>query len=88
MYQAALYGKWLSAAAEDGASPIRPDGERIRRNAVLGPPSQVAERLAKIIDSTPMTELILATQLPGLAPRRAMRSLERFATEVLPILSK
>ncbi len=88
MYQAALNGKWLSAAAQGGASPIRPDGERIRRNAVLGPPTQVAERLAKIIDSTPMTELILATQLPGLAPRRAMRSLERFATEVLPILSK
>ncbi len=88
MYQAALYDKWLSAAAKGGASPIRPDAERIRRNAILGPPAQVAERLAKIIDSTPMTELILATQLPGLAPRKAQRSLERLATEVLPILSK
>jgi alkanesulfonate monooxygenase SsuD/methylene tetrahydromethanopterin reductase-like flavin-dependent oxidoreductase (luciferase family) len=88
MYQAALYGKWLSAAAEGGTSPIRSDAERIRRNAILGTPAQVAERLAKIFDSTPMTELILATQLPGLAPRRALRSLERFAMEVLPILSK
>jgi len=84
LYQAALYGKWLSAA--DGSSPIRPDGDRIRRNAVLGTPSQVADRLKKIIEATPMTELILATQLPGLEPRKAMRSLERFGLEVLPQL--
>jgi alkanesulfonate monooxygenase SsuD/methylene tetrahydromethanopterin reductase-like flavin-dependent oxidoreductase (luciferase family) len=84
LYQAALYGKWLSAA--DGASPIRPDGDRIRRNAVLGHPAQVTERLKAIISGTPMTELILATQLPGLEPKKALRSLERFATEVLPHL--
>ncbi len=88
MYQAALYGKWLSAAAQGGESPIRPDGERIRRNAVLGTPAQIAERLGQIIDATPMTELILATQLPGLEPRKALRSLERFAAEVLPMLRK
>jgi len=88
MYQAALYGKWLSAAAQGGESPIRPDAARIRRNAVLGTPEQVADRIRQIIDATPMTELILATQLPGLEPRKAMRSLERFATEVLPILRK
>ncbi len=88
LYQAALYGKWLSAAAGGGESPIRPDGDRIRRNAVLGTPAQVADRLKQIIDATPMTELILATQLPRLAPAKAMRSLERFATEVLPQLRK
>jgi alkanesulfonate monooxygenase SsuD/methylene tetrahydromethanopterin reductase-like flavin-dependent oxidoreductase (luciferase family) len=88
LYQAALYGKWLSAAAGGGESPIRPDGDRIRRNAVLGAPAQVTERLKKIIEGTPMTELILATQLPGLEPKKALRSLERFATEVLPALRK
>ena len=31
-----------------------------------------------------MTELILNMQLPGLAPAKAMRSLERFVAEVLP----
>jgi len=84
LYQASLYGKWLSAA--DGESPIRPDGDRIRRNAVLGHPAQVTERLKAIISGTPMTELILATQLPGLEPKKGLRSLERFATEVLPHL--
>ena len=87
LYQAALYAKWLSAAAEGGGqSPIRPDAARIRRNAVLGTPAQIAERLRKIIDETPMTELILATQLPGLEPDKALHSLQRFATEVLPQL--
>ncbi len=88
MYQAALYDKWLSAAADGGESPIRPDADRIRHNAVLGPPAQVADRLKRVIDESPMTELILATQLPGLAPAKAMRSLERFASEVLPHLRK
>ncbi len=85
LYQAELYGKWLSAASGE-ESPIRPDAARIRRNAVLGTPAQVADRLKQIIGATPMTELILATQLPGLEPRKALRSLERFATEVLPLL--
>jgi alkanesulfonate monooxygenase SsuD/methylene tetrahydromethanopterin reductase-like flavin-dependent oxidoreductase (luciferase family) len=86
LYQAELYGKWLSAAGDWGESPIRPDGDRIRRNAVLGTPTEVTSRLQEIIAGTPMTELILATQLPGLEPRKALRSLERFATEVLPQL--
>jgi hypothetical protein len=33
-----------------------------------------------------MTELIIVMQLPGVAPTRAMRSLERFASDVLPRL--
>ena len=86
LYQAALYAKWLSAAAQGGESPIRPDAARIRRNAVLGSPAQIAPRLRKIIDETPMTELILATQLPGLEPGKALHSLQRFVTEVLPQL--
>jgi alkanesulfonate monooxygenase SsuD/methylene tetrahydromethanopterin reductase-like flavin-dependent oxidoreductase (luciferase family) len=86
MYQAALYARWLSAAAPGGGSPIRPDAARIHRNAVLGTPAQVTERLRKIIEQTPMTELIVATQLPGLPPSKALHSLQRFATEVLPRL--
>jgi hypothetical protein len=35
-----------------------------------------------------MTELILNMQLPGLEPAKAMRSLERFAAEVLPALRR
>ena len=55
---------------------MRPDGDSIRRNAVLGHSAQVTERLKAIISGTPMTELM----------KKALRSLERFATEVLPQL--
>lgn len=34
--------------------------------------------------TTPMTDLTVATQLPGLDPKKARRSLARFAMDVLP----
>jgi alkanesulfonate monooxygenase SsuD/methylene tetrahydromethanopterin reductase-like flavin-dependent oxidoreductase (luciferase family) len=90
LYQTELYAKWLSAAAgtDPSKSPIRPDPERLRRASLLGPPAQVAEQLAHLIEQTPMTEMIMGMQLPGLAPAKAMRSLERFAAEVLPALRR
>jgi alkanesulfonate monooxygenase SsuD/methylene tetrahydromethanopterin reductase-like flavin-dependent oxidoreductase (luciferase family) len=89
MYQAELYGKWLSAAAgttDQSKVLIRPDADRLRRTSVLGTASEVAARLEEILESTPMTELIVVTQLPGLDPAKARRSLDRFGAEVLPRL--
>ncbi len=88
MYQAGLYGKWLSANLAANQDWILPDPEKIKRAAILGPPDLVAEQLRKVIDATPMTELIINMQLPGLDPAKAMRSLERFAAEVLPKLRR
>jgi alkanesulfonate monooxygenase SsuD/methylene tetrahydromethanopterin reductase-like flavin-dependent oxidoreductase (luciferase family) len=89
MYQAELYGKWLSAAAgttDQSKVLIRPDPERLRRTSVLGTAFEVSARLEEILESTPMTELIVVTQLPGLDPTKARRSLDRFGAEVLPRL--
>jgi alkanesulfonate monooxygenase SsuD/methylene tetrahydromethanopterin reductase-like flavin-dependent oxidoreductase (luciferase family) len=89
MYQAELYGKWLAAAAgttDQSKVLIRADPERLRRTSVLGTASQVAARLEEIIETTPLTELIVVTQLPGLDLAMARRSLERFGAEVLPRL--
>src|ERR1700731_4056722 len=89
MYQAELYGKWPSAAAgttDQSKVLIRPDPERLRRTSVLGTASEVAARLEETLESTPMTELIVVTQLPGLDPAKARRSLEKFGAEVLPRL--
>lgn len=85
MYQMSLYGKWLSGAGFQ-TSTFRPDAEMLRRGGILGPPALVTERLRQMIEKTPMTELCLSMQVPGLDPRKAMRSLERFATDVLPVL--
>lgn len=86
MYQAQHYAKWLSAAAgtDPSRAMIRPDPERLRRTSVLGSPVQVRDRLKEIFDTVPMTDLTMATQLPGLDPPKARRSLQRFAAEVLP----
>jgi alkanesulfonate monooxygenase SsuD/methylene tetrahydromethanopterin reductase-like flavin-dependent oxidoreductase (luciferase family) len=89
MYQAELYGKWLSAAAgttDQSKVMIRPDPERLRRTAVLGTPAEVADKLNEILDATPFTEMIVVTQLPGLDPAKARRSLDRFGADVLPQL--
>jgi alkanesulfonate monooxygenase SsuD/methylene tetrahydromethanopterin reductase-like flavin-dependent oxidoreductase (luciferase family) len=85
LYQMSLYGKWLSAAGAE-TPRFRPDPEVLRRQSVIGPPERVTERLRQIVAATPMTELCLSMQLPGLDPRKALRSLQRFATEVLPVL--
>ena len=63
---------------------IRPDLGRLRRTSVLGTAREVGAKLDGILDSTPMTELIVVTQLPGLDPAKARRSLDRFGAEVLP----
>ncbi len=90
MYQAELYGQWLKAAQALGGGKgdvlIRPDPDRLRRTSILGPAAMVRERVSEILDTTPMTELITVMQLPGLDPRKARRSMERFAKEVLPAI--
>ena len=86
MYQAELYGKWLSEAAGGDQTWIVPDAARLRKNSVIGTATEVRDRLSEIIAQTPMTELIIIMQLPGLVPAKTLRSLERFANKVLPAL--
>jgi len=46
----------------------------------------VIEQLKELVAKTPMTELAMFMQQPGLDPELVMRSLRRFGTEVLPVL--
>ena len=77
MYQASLYGKWLSSA-NPGQNWIQPDAKQLRAGAILGNPDTVRAKLAEVIEAASPTEMIVNMQLPGLAPAKAMRSLERF----------
>ena len=88
LYQAALYAQWLSDATGGEQRWIQPVADKVRRTCVLGSPEEVKQRLSEIIGSNQMTEMIVTIQLPGLDPAKAMRSLERFATEVLPALRR
>ncbi len=84
LYQASLYAQWLSAAAGPDQKWIWPDAERLKRGAIIGSPENVRQRLRELVEARDTTEIILAMQLPGLAPAKTIRSLERFAAEVLP----
>lgn len=88
MYQAELYANWIAAGYGRDAKQafIRPDPERLKRTSILGPIDHVRRRLAEVIDTTPISELIVCTQLPGMDPVKAYRSLELFGKEILPDL--
>jgi alkanesulfonate monooxygenase SsuD/methylene tetrahydromethanopterin reductase-like flavin-dependent oxidoreductase (luciferase family) len=84
LYQASLYAQWLSAAAGPDQRWVWPDAERLKHGAIIGSPAEVGLRLQQLMEVGEMTEVIVAMQLPGLAPSKTMRSLERFVAEVLP----
>jgi alkanesulfonate monooxygenase SsuD/methylene tetrahydromethanopterin reductase-like flavin-dependent oxidoreductase (luciferase family) len=54
------------------------------RAAMIGTPDQVARKLEQFCQEYRCTHFIMSTQLPGLDPRKATRSLELFAREILP----
>jgi alkanesulfonate monooxygenase SsuD/methylene tetrahydromethanopterin reductase-like flavin-dependent oxidoreductase (luciferase family) len=89
-YQAQLYAQWIATGygREAKDSFIRPDPERLRRSALLGPVEHVRGKLEGILDETPMTEFIACCQLPGLDPAKAYRSLEIFGLELLPAIKE
>jgi alkanesulfonate monooxygenase SsuD/methylene tetrahydromethanopterin reductase-like flavin-dependent oxidoreductase (luciferase family) len=90
MYQAEHYARWIAAGY--GRDPdkvfIRPDPERLKRTALLGPVDAVRRRIEQIINETPLTELIVCAQLPGLDPAVATRTLETFGREILPEIKR
>jgi len=88
MYQMRLYGKWLAEGKIEAGGYFQPDREVLRRGVIIGPPQRVTERLRQVISHNQMTELVVAMQLPGLDPRKGMKSLERFTDQVLPQLRK
>jgi alkanesulfonate monooxygenase SsuD/methylene tetrahydromethanopterin reductase-like flavin-dependent oxidoreductase (luciferase family) len=54
------------------------------RNQLVGTPEFVRERIAELRDELGLEHLLIWTTHPGLDHRLAMRSLERFATDVMP----
>src|SRR3984893_331143 len=83
MYQMELYGTWLGEGGIGNVGGYRPDAKELRRSSIIGPPKRVIEQLKELVAKTPMTELAMFMQQPGLDPKLAMRSLKRFWTEVL-----
>jgi len=54
------------------------------RAVMIGTPDQVARKLEQFCKEFRCTHFIMGTQLPGLDPKKATRSFELFAREVMP----
>jgi alkanesulfonate monooxygenase SsuD/methylene tetrahydromethanopterin reductase-like flavin-dependent oxidoreductase (luciferase family) len=55
---------------------------------ILGPPEECARALAELREETGMTHFMFKPQWPGLAHADAMRQLELFGTQVMPLLAE
>lgn len=89
MYQQNLYRSWFQAAGdrpEDAIdyAPLRDMSELRSPDFLVGEPSVVLERIRAFHKQVPFTDFSFWTLLPGMDHRKAMRSLELIAKEVLP----
>ncbi|MGH7838145.1 MAG: LLM class flavin-dependent oxidoreductase [Candidatus Binataceae bacterium] len=91
-YMMTHYDQWL-AEANDAAgdkevwkinSPADLRNSPIAGGLMIGTADEVAAKLKKFRAEYACTHFIMASQLPGLDPRVATRSLELFAREVMP----
>ncbi len=76
------------AEGDDAPLPVTTPSDM--RNSVLaehfmiGTPDQVNAKIDKFLSEYRCTDFIMATQFPGLDPRKGQRALELFAQEVMP----
>jgi alkanesulfonate monooxygenase SsuD/methylene tetrahydromethanopterin reductase-like flavin-dependent oxidoreductase (luciferase family) len=58
------------------------------RAVMVGTPDQVNEKMERFCQEFQCSHFVMSTQLPGLDPKKATRSLEMFAKEVMPNFQK
>jgi alkanesulfonate monooxygenase SsuD/methylene tetrahydromethanopterin reductase-like flavin-dependent oxidoreductase (luciferase family) len=82
------YVKWgIGGDLDRSSGAFGPSDEaHVREHFILGGPADCAEQLARLRDQVGMTDFMFKPQWPGLEHREAMRQLERFGTEVIPLL--
>ncbi len=89
-YRAALYREWLVAGGQPPVHPQQPEGSPVvpilEGRYLLGSPEQIAREITAYRERVPVTELIAWGVPLGLRPDdpEIVRSLERFAREVMP----
>lgn len=82
--EVSIDGTFLNA----GPLPDEPPLETFRNNLIIGDPHHVAERMAAEIRHLDPVHYNCFFQFGDMPARRALRSLERFGTEVIPLLER
>lgn len=91
-YRAGLYKEWLDAGGQPPVRPSQPEDSPIvpvlEGRYLIGTPEHVATEIAAYRERVPVTNLIAWGVPLGLRPDDPLllRSLERFAREVMPLL--
>ncbi len=81
---ARLNGSWL----EEIPAPDEPPLEVIADRLLVGDAERCAAKLAEEIETLNPTHVSCFMAIPGIEPRRILRSMERFGGEVMPLLAK
>lgn len=79
-----LDGAFLKEIPADGEPPL----DDIVSRLPIGDPETVAERLAKDIEALGPKHISCFMAIPGLDQTKILRSMERFGSEVVPLLEK
>jgi alkanesulfonate monooxygenase SsuD/methylene tetrahydromethanopterin reductase-like flavin-dependent oxidoreductase (luciferase family) len=82
------YLKWGLGGdlADTGGSFAEANDEETDGRFYLGPAEEIAASLARLRDEAGMTHFVFKPQWPGVPHAEAMQQLERFGTEVAPLL--
>lgn len=72
--------------ADTGGSFAEANEDETSGRFFLGAPEEIAASLARLRDEVGMTHFVFKPQWPGLPHAEAMAQLERFGTEVMPLL--
>ncbi|MET7392869.1 LLM class flavin-dependent oxidoreductase [Dactylosporangium sp. NPDC005572] len=83
-----IYRKW---GLQGENTPVGAGGEQVRTDIadrfVLGPPQECAEQLDRLRTELGMTHFVYKPHWPGLPHAEAMRQLEQFGTQVMPLFA-
>lgn len=82
------YGKLEGAFLKEMPAPDEPPLEEIVERLPIGDPDTVAEKIACDIEALNPSHMSCFMAIPGLPQKKILRSMERFAMDVLPRLER
>lgn len=82
------YGELEGSFLKEIPVPDEPPIEEIVKRMIIGSPADCAEKLAREFAALKPTHVSCFMAIPGMSQKQVLRSMERFAGEVLPLVEK
>lgn len=84
LYQFNQYREWFAAGGKEPAAIASHPDELPRDRYLIGTPDEVSAKIEELYAREPFHRLFFWARLPGLSQELSQRSLELFASEVMP----